>query len=90
MKVFANGVGLLGVSIILIMYLLLQCNKLNSTGYTYSIFNMLGSAMILYSLYYEWNLSAAIVEFAWFAISLFGILRRFLNQKKIMATQKGE
>lgn len=73
-------VGNIGVALILISYLLLQMNKWSSEAISYSIVNALGALFILISLYFDFNLSAVIVEFAWFIISLYGVFRGF--QKK--------
>lgn len=73
-------IGMIGVGIILIAYLLLQCEKLPSKSYTYTLLNILGSVMILYSLFFEWNLSAVVIEVFWILISLIGLLRLFLKK----------
>ena len=38
--------------------------------------NALGSAGILFSLAFRFNLSATLIEAAWFAISVYGLVRR--------------
>ena len=73
-------VGNLGVAMILATYFLVQIRKLDATGLTYISLNFLGAALILYSLLFDFNLSAFIIEFVWALISLVG-LRRFLREK---------
>ena len=68
-------IGLLGVLLILIMYFLLQIGKIQSRGMTYSVGNLLGALCLLISLFFNWNLSAVLLECAWIAISVYGILR---------------
>lgn len=68
-------VGLVGVAITLIAYLLLQVNWMRIEGKSYSLLNAIGSLLILYSLYYHWNTPAAVIELAWLVISLFGLGR---------------
>lgn len=80
---FYDIVSIVGVVIILITYLLLQCDMLASSSYSYSILNIIGSFMILYSLAYDWNLSAVIIESSWILISLIGIYRQMRPQKKL-------
>ena len=65
--------GNIGVLFILATYLLLQLQKLEATGLLYSLMNATGAALVLYSLYYDFNLSAFLIESAWLVISLFGI-----------------
>ena len=68
-------IGLIGVVLVLVAYLLLQMQRLQPEHISYLLMNCLGSVFILISLYYKWNLSAALVEIAWFAISAFGIVK---------------
>ena len=68
-------VGNLGVFIILFTYLLLQTGRIKSESLNYSAYNLLGAGMIAFSLTYNFNLSAFIVEIFWIAISLYGIFR---------------
>jgi hypothetical protein len=75
-------VGILGVTIVLVAYFFLQLNKLQVSSYIYSIINAVGSLLILFSLYFDWNLSAVVIEIAWAGISMMGIIRRFLEKPK--------
>lgn len=77
---FYDLVSILGVTLILGSYFLLQLAKIDAQGYPYSLLNILGSLMILYSLLYDWNLSAVIIEIFWAAISLIGVIRRFMKK----------
>lgn len=80
-------VGLIGVSIILVTYYLLQSGRLKSISFSYSILNLIGSGLILYSLFFAWNLPAAVVEIAWIAISIYGIFKAFHSHRKIQAVE---
>ena len=71
----ANGVGMLGAALIVITYFLLQIGRLDSLSLTFSVANGLGAAGIIFSLFYEFNLSAFAIESFWLAISLFGVFR---------------
>lgn len=75
-------IGVLGVSIVVLTYLLLQLERINAKGFWYSFLNALGSLMILYSLTYNWNLASVVIEFFWIAISLFGLYKWYTNHKK--------
>ena len=68
-------VGTTGVVIILATYFLLQTERLSSTDVIYSLLNLIGAALIALSLLFDFNVSAFIIEIAWMAISVYGIIR---------------
>jgi hypothetical protein len=70
-----DAVGAIGVSIIIVTYLLLQTGRMDSRRVAYSILNAAGSAMIIVSLWFDFNLAAFIVEFFWLLISIYGLAR---------------
>lgn len=70
-----NIIGMIGVVIILVSYLLLNMKKMSSDHVMYPILNACGSSMILFSLMFDWNLSSVIIEAAWASISIYGIYR---------------
>ena len=70
-----NYVGLLGVIFVLLAYLFLQFEYLRQIDAAFSWLNVLGSICLIYSLWYNWNLSSFTIEVAWFFISLFGVVK---------------
>jgi hypothetical protein len=72
--------GTIGTVLIIVTYVLLQLEKIRSDSLFYSLLNALGAALILVSLFYNFNFSAFIVEFFWLLISLFGIAKFFLRK----------
>ena len=74
-------IGLIGVIITLVAYLLLQISLLKIEDIAYSAFNALGSVLILYSLFFHWNLSCFVIESFWLGISLFGTVRVLWKRK---------
>lgn len=68
-------VGLLGVILLLIAYYFLNVNKLSALSLIYQLLNLIGSGLILFSLMFDWNLSAVVIEVSWMLISLIGIYR---------------
>lgn len=82
-----DTIGMIGVVIILSTYLLLQMERLKSETLLYSVLNMTGSSMILFSLFFEWNLASAIIEGAWVLVSLFGIVRYFVKRRAASAAR---
>jgi hypothetical protein len=78
----SNGVGLFGVVNILLAFLLLNLERLTVNGIPYQLLNMVGACCILFSLFYHWNLSSAVIEVACIMISLLGIYRRYYSSHK--------
>jgi len=74
-------VGGAGVALIIGTYLLLQFERLASDRILYSLLNAAGASLIIVSLYFEFNLSAFIVEFFWLLISLFGIAKFAMRRR---------
>lgn len=70
-------IGTLGVAIILVAYVLLQIERLRSDSAWFSLMNAVGAAMILFSLWYDFNFSSFLMEFFWLVVSLFGIGKYF-------------
>jgi hypothetical protein len=74
-------IGNLGVFIIIITYLLLQMNKINSDNIKYSLMNLVGASLVIISLVENFNMSAFLVEAFWVGISLFGLIKYFQKNK---------
>ncbi|NNJ64698.1 MAG: hypothetical protein HKP16_03975 [Xanthomonadales bacterium] len=75
-------VGNIGVVLIVGSYFLVQIDRMSSRGLSYTLLNMVGAACIIYSLYYDFNLSAFIVEAFWLLISLVGLGRIYLERRR--------
>lgn len=75
-------IGLIGVVLIVVAYLLLQLEKLPSSAPSYSLLNAAGAFLVMVSLFFDFNLSAFLMEVFWFLISLFGLARHFFLQTK--------
>jgi len=67
--------GNVGVVIMIVAYLLLQLNRLDSSSLAYSLLNAFGAGLVILSLSVNFNLSAFIMEAFWILISLIGIYR---------------
>ena len=74
-------VGNVGVATILGSYLALQLGRLEGQSVAYSALNGLGAALVLVSLFYDFNLSAFVIEGCWVAISLFGLFRAWRQRR---------
>jgi hypothetical protein len=68
-------VGFAGMGLVLIAFLLLQLDRLKGDSLGYQLANLFGAIFFLVSLYYSPNLPAIVIQFAWIAISLYGIAR---------------
>jgi len=73
-------VGTVGTAVIIVTYILLQIERIKSSSLIYSLLNAAGAAMIIVSLLFSFNFSAFMVEFFWLLISLFGIVKFFLQK----------
>jgi uncharacterized membrane-anchored protein len=73
--------GVVGVLATLAAYLAVQLHRLQAVGVTNLTMNFVGSSLILVSLSQHFNLSAALIEGAWAAISLFGLARALLRPR---------
>lgn len=78
---FYDILGIGGVIIILIAYLLLQLEKLSPKDWQYSAANALGALLILVSLFFSFNLASFIIEIAWLLISIFGLFKAFSTRQ---------
>lgn len=76
----ADVIGIFGALAVLTGYLLLQLGMLKRGDVAFLLLNLVGSAGILYSLAFRFNLSATLIEAAWFAISLYGLARLVLKR----------
>lgn len=74
--------GTVGVTLIVLTYVLLQIGRVRSDQLVYSILNAVGASLILVSLYYNFNFPAFVVEFFWLLISLFGIGKFILERRR--------
>lgn len=72
---WAVVVGLLGMIVTLLAYFLLQAQKLHGNGLTYQLMNAIGALGVAVSLLFgRFNLPAFLLEVAWLAISIYGIV----------------
>ena len=67
-------VGNVGVFLILVSYLLLQIEKIESKSVSYSLTNAIGAVLIIISLCFDFNLSSFTIEVFWLLISLYGLV----------------
>ncbi len=71
----ADMIGIVGVVLIVGSYLLLQLSVMRETQIRFHFLNALGALMILYSLYFEFNFGAAVIEVFWAIVSIYGMIK---------------
>jgi hypothetical protein len=72
----SNLAGCAGAALVVIAYLGNQQGWLPAGDRRYPLANLIGSSLILASLYRDWNLSAAIIEAFWAMISVYGLAKQ--------------
>lgn len=77
-----DGVGLLGSALVVGSYFLLQSGRLSGIGLPYQLINVAGSSCILVSLVGGFNLSVALLQCTWIAISVFGVVRGAMARRQ--------
>jgi len=75
-----NVIGIIGVGMILLVYAMVQVDKLSVNNIYYSIINAIGASLIIISLLVDFNLPAFLMEFFWVIFSIVGIYKS-LKQK---------
>jgi len=84
----SNGVGLVGVVLLLSAYGLLSVNKLSAKQISYQLLNLSGAVLILFSLMFHWNTASVLIEIAWITISLVGIYRNVRGRSRKQLQEK--
>jgi hypothetical protein len=79
---FADVVGMAGVLAMLVAYAAAQFQRLDPLKAPSLAMNFGGACLVLYSLTQKFNLAAFIMEAAWAAVALFGLIRIALRRPK--------
>lgn len=67
--------GIFGVGLVLVAYAGAAFGKLDPKAWPSLALNLIGSLLILWSLTVDFNLSSALMEGAWAAVSVAGLIR---------------
>lgn len=70
-----DWIGIAGALLVLGAFYLLQARRISGTGLVYQMMNLFGALGLLTSLYGKFNVSVFVVQTAWVAISVYGIVR---------------
>jgi hypothetical protein len=77
----ADIVGLVGVTILIVTYAMLQFDKIDPKGFWYSFNNMIVAILVTVSLLYSFNLASMVIEVFWFGLSVYGIWNYYRKRK---------
>ena len=80
-----DWIGILGTSMVLVAFLLLQSRRLHGNGIAYQLLNLFGAGGVLVSLSGKFNIAVFLLEAVWIAISVYGIVRTFRKGSKASA-----
>jgi hypothetical protein len=76
-----DALGVVGVLLILVAYAGAQLERLEPREAPALLMNLVGACLILGSLAYKFNLSAALMEGAWALVALYGLVRLGLRRR---------
>jgi len=80
----SNIVGIVGVTLVILGFFLVQAEKITHRSSFYLYANFWGALMLLFSLCYHWNLASVIIEVLWLLISIYGIIKyRVLSIRRL-------
>jgi len=74
--------GFAGAAIIVAAYFAMQQRWLNALDWRFPVANLLGSLLILVSLWFEWNFPSVVIEIFWALISLMGMIRSLAERRR--------
>ncbi|MCZ4272353.1 hypothetical protein [Maritalea porphyrae] len=75
-------VGSFGTLMVVLAYFLTQMRTMSATDLAFPVINLVGSLLIGASLYVNFNLASALIEFFWIIISILGIIQYFRHAPK--------
>jgi hypothetical protein len=73
--------GVIGVLMMLVAYALAQLGRMRVDRLPSLLMNLVGSLLVLLSLLFKFNLSAALMEAAWALVALFGLAKLALRRR---------
>src|SRR3954452_2595092 len=74
--------GFAGATIIVVAYFAVTLGRLNALDWRFPAANVLGSLLILVSLWFEWNFPSVVIEIFWALISLVGLVRSLAERRR--------
>ncbi|MGV9006733.1 MAG: CBU_0592 family membrane protein [Brevundimonas sp.] len=77
-----DALGVVGVGLILIAYAGATSGRLDARRAPALLLNLAGALLILVSLYFDFNLSAVLMEGAWALVAVIGLVRLALGGRR--------
>lgn len=77
-----DALGVVGVLCILIAYAGATSGKLDARRAPALLLNLTGALLILVSLYFDFNLSAVLMEGAWALVAIYGLVQLGLGRNR--------
>lgn len=74
--------GIIGVGLILTAYAGATMGRMDPKRAPALVLNLAGALLILLSLYFEFNLSAVLMEVAWALVAVVGLLRLAFGKRR--------
>ena len=78
----ADALGVVGVLCILIAYAGATSGRLDARRAPALLLNLTGALLILVSLYFDFNLSAVLMEGAWALVAVYGLVQLALGRNR--------
>jgi hypothetical protein len=69
----ADIIGMLGTILIVVVYLLMQLNKMDARSFSFNLINLFGAVLLFISLCVNFNLASMVIEVFWILASLIGL-----------------
>ena len=76
-----DALGVFGSILIVIAYFANLRGALATTQLAYSLLNLVGASLILFSLWWAWNVAATVMEGFWALISAYGLVRAMVLRR---------
>ncbi|HXV00239.1 MAG TPA: hypothetical protein VG166_07060 [Caulobacteraceae bacterium] len=76
-----DAAGLVGVILMLWAYIGAQNGRMDPTGLTSLLMNLIGPGLVIFSLLFAFNLPAFLTEAAWAAAATIGLVRLALKRR---------
>jgi len=77
-----DALGVVGVLCILIAYAGATSGRLDARQAPALLLNLTGALLILVSLYFDFNLSAVLMEGAWALVAIYGLVQLALGRNR--------
>jgi hypothetical protein len=73
----ADIIGMIGTICIVVVYLLMQLNKMDARSFSFNLINLFGAVLLFISLCVNFNLASMVIEVFWILASLIGLYNAY-------------